>query len=72
VRVGGFNVLLVSNKPWVQPGAQPFRLENTVQFDGSATSFSRDRERLQALLPRLERDFGAWPGFAGIALHEYR
>lgn len=72
VRVGGFNVLLVSNKPFVQPGAQAFKLERTVQFDGSATSFSHDKEHLRALLPRLERDFGAWPGFAGIALHALR
>lgn len=72
VRVGGFNVLVVAATPWVQPGAQGFRLENTVQFDGSATSFHGNKEQLNALLPRLEHDFGAWPGFAGMALHEYR
>lgn len=72
VRVGGFNVLMVARRPWVQPGAQSFRLENAVQFDGSATSFGRNRERLHALLPRLERDFGAWPGFGGIVLHQLR
>jgi hypothetical protein len=54
------------------PGADIFKLAATRELDGSATSFYRRRGELMRLLPRLERDFGAWPGFAGIALHELR
>ncbi|TFW05978.1 hypothetical protein E4K72_10660 [Oxalobacteraceae bacterium OM1] len=52
--------------------ANVFRLADSRQFDGSATSFHADRARLEQLLPGLERDFAAWPTFGGVALHEYR
>lgn len=51
------------------PGAG-FRYSGNRLLDGSATTFQRQPERLQALLPQLERDFSAWPTFAGVAVHD--
>ncbi|MGI4717527.1 MAG: hypothetical protein ACRYF6_04050 [Janthinobacterium lividum] len=72
VTLGGQQVLVLLRRPLALPGAQAYRLSGTREIDGSATTFHQDRNALRALLPRLEADFGAWPGFAGIALHEWR
>jgi len=65
-------VLVLLRQPLAHPDARPYRLTGSRPIDGSATTFHRDKAALRALLPRLEKDFGAWPGFAGIALHELR
>ncbi|KFI06619.1 hypothetical protein JN27_13065 [Massilia sp. BSC265] len=65
-------VLVLLRQPMAHPRAAPYRLVDTRRIDGSATTFHKDKDALRALLPRLEADFGAWPGFAGIALHEIR
>ncbi|MFC0254005.1 hypothetical protein [Massilia consociata] len=70
--VGGQQVLVLLRQPLAHPGAQAYQLTGTRHIDGSATTFHKDKDALRALLPRLEADFGAWPGFAGIALHEIR
>jgi hypothetical protein len=44
----------------------------TRAIDDSATTFQRDKPALERLLPLLEADFGAWDGFGGMAVHEYR
>lgn len=72
VTLGGQQVLVLLRRPLALPGAQAYRLSGAREIDGSATTFHQDRDALRALLPRLEADFGAWPGFAGIALHEWR
>ncbi|MFC5462121.1 hypothetical protein [Massilia niabensis] len=69
---GGHRILVLLRAPAAVPGAAVYRLEGERVFDGSATSFHGDQARLRDLLPRLERDFSAWPGFAGVALHEWR
>lgn len=69
----GDTQVLVLLRQGVQQAAVPrFRLASERLLDGSATSFHGRRGRLQALLPALERDFSAWPGFAGIALHGWQ
>lgn len=69
VEDGGQQVLVLLREPAIVPGAAMFRLDGERLFDGGATSFHADKARLRALLPGLERDFSAWPGFAGVALH---
>jgi hypothetical protein len=68
----GQQVLALLRQPLVLPGAQAYKLTGTRHIDGSATTFHKNKDALRALLPRLEADFSAWPGFAGIALHEWR
>ncbi|WP_313035647.1 hypothetical protein [Massilia alkalitolerans] len=70
--VDGQLVAVLLRQPLAHPRATPYKLVGTRQIDGSATTFHKDKDALRALLPRLEADFGAWPGFAGIALHEWR
>lgn len=70
--VEGQQVLVLLQQPLAHPRALPYTLADTRHIDGSATTFHADKDALRALLPRLEADFGAWPGFAGIALHELR
>jgi hypothetical protein len=72
VHVAGQPVLVLLKEPVANPGAQAFRLHSTNRFDGSATSFHGRTAELLRRLPQLERDFAAWRGFAGIALHELR
>lgn len=72
VEDGGQQVLVLLREPAIVRGATMFRFDSERLFDGSATSFHAGRERLRALLPALENDFSAWPGFAGIALHGWR
>jgi hypothetical protein len=69
----GATQALVLLRQSVQAASAPlYRLSGERTLDGSATSFHGRREDLRALLPALERDFSAWPGFAGIALHGWR
>lgn len=70
--VEGQRVAVLLRQPLAHPRAVPYRLVDSRPIDGSATSFHQNKDALRALLPRLEADFGAWPGFAGIALHEWR
>ncbi len=68
----GQQVLALLRQPMLLPGAQAYKLTGSRHIDGSATTFRKNKDALRALLPRLEADFGAWPGFHGIALHEWR
>lgn len=68
----GQQVLALLRQPLALPGAQAYKLTGTRHIDGSSTTFHKNKDALRALLPRLEADFGAWPGFGGIALHEWR
>lgn len=70
--VDGQQVAVLLRQPLAHPRATPYKLVDTRHIDGSATTFHKDKDALRALLPRLEADFSAWPGFAGIALHEWR
>lgn len=70
--VGGRQVLVLLRQPLAHPRGRPYLLAGSRRIDGSATTFHADKDALRALLPRLEADFGAWPGFGGIALHEIR
>ncbi|QNA89662.1 hypothetical protein G4G28_16460 [Massilia sp. Dwa41.01b] len=64
--------LLVLRAPVKEVTLPRYRLSGERTLDGSATSFYGQRDALRKLLPGLERDFSAWPGFAGIALHGWR
>ena len=70
--IDGQQVAVLLLQPLAHPRAVPYQLVGSRPIDGSATSFHKNKDALRALLPRLEADFGAWPGFAGIALHEWR
>ncbi|WP_152570793.1 hypothetical protein [Massilia sp. LC238] len=70
--IEGQQVAVLLRQPLAHPRALPYQLIDSRPIDGSATSFHKNKDALRALLPRLEADFGAWPGFAGIALHEWR
>lgn len=70
--VDGQQVAVLLRQPLAHPRALPYTLVDSRPIDGSATSFHQNKDALRALLPRLEADFGAWPGFAGIALHEWQ
>jgi hypothetical protein len=51
------------------PGAKAYRFSHSRKIDGSSTSFFQQPSALMGLLPTLEKQFGAWSSFAGIALH---
>ena len=54
------------------PGARIYALAGSRTVDGSATTFNRDKAAMLRLLPQLEKVFGAWNSFDGMALHELR
>lgn len=65
-------LLVLLRQPARNAGVPLYRFSSERTLDGSATSFHADKTALRRLLPGLERDFAAWPGFAGIALHGWR
>jgi len=71
-QAGETPVLVLLRQPAKTAAGQLFRFSSERILDGSATSFYGDKDKLRELLPELERDLGAWPGFAGIALHGWR
>jgi hypothetical protein len=71
-QAGATQVLVLLRQPVKAASAPLYRLAGERTLDGSATSFHGRRDGLRALLPALERDFSAWPAFAGIALHGWR
>ncbi|QNB00558.1 hypothetical protein [Massilia sp. Se16.2.3] len=68
----GARALVLLRAPVKEATLPRYRLSGERTLDGSATSFYGQRDALRKLLPGLERDFSAWPGFAGIALHGWR
>lgn len=70
--VDGHKILLLLKVAAPHPQAQTYALSGNRPVDGSATTFHTDKPALLRLLPQLERTFGAWKSFAGIALHELR
>lgn len=71
-QAGEVPVLVLLRQPVKGASATLYRFSSERTLDGSATSFHADKAALRKLLPELERDLGAWPGFAGIALHGWR
>jgi len=65
-------LLVLLRQPVKVPNASLYRFSSERTLDGSATSFHGNKATLRELLPGLERNLGAWPGFAGIALHGWR
>ena len=54
------------------PQGRMYAFSGSRTIDGSATTFHRDKSGMMRLLPQLERVFGAWKSFDGMALHELR
>ena len=52
------------------PDGKAYALSHQTRAPGSAVTFQGRWRSLEALLPRLESIWSAWPAFAGIALHE--
>ena len=70
VEIEGRQVLVLLRAPVAH--AHAFIQTGSRAIDGSATTFHRDKAALVRLLPQLEKVFGAWTSFSGIALHELR
>ena len=64
-------LLLLQQQAQDLPGEKAYRFSYSRKIDGSGTSFFRQPNALMVLLPTLEKQFGAWSSFAGIALHGY-
>ena len=71
-QAGETPVLVLLRQPAKAAAGSLYRFSSERILDGSATSFYGDKDRLRRLLPELERDLGAWAGFAGVALHGWR
>lgn len=62
-------VLLLLQQAEDLPEGKAYSFSYSRKIDGSSTSFSLQPNKLMGLLPTLEKKFGAWSSFAGIALH---
>lgn len=71
-RIDGQPLVLLLKVPAAHPQAQAYAQDGSRTVEGAATSFHTDRRALRELLPRLERTFGAWDSFGGIAVHGLR
>jgi hypothetical protein len=72
VQLGKQHFLLMLRQPMENPHGTALRALGAYNITGSATSFYGDAAGLLRLLPALESVFSAWPGFAGMALHEIK
>ncbi|WP_314445066.1 hypothetical protein [Massilia timonae] len=68
----GQKVLMLLKVPAAQDEAQAYALAGRRDIAGSATTFHFDKPALMRLLPQLERGFGAWKSFGGMAVHALR
>ena len=68
----GQKVLMLLKVPAAQDEAQAYALAGRRDIAGSATTFHFDQPALMRLLPQLERGFGAWKSFGGMAVHALR
>ncbi len=70
--IGGQPVLVLLKVPAAQDEAVAYLFGRRRDIAGSATTFHFDKPALMRLLPQLERSFGAWKSFGGMAVHELR
>ena len=75
IAIGPHHVMLefdgVLSFPASSPVVQMFLHSHVTPVPGSGVTFAGRRDALLTLLPELERLWGAWPAFAGTALHEF-
>lgn len=69
-RVGEITILLRLAKPEGNTGGIAFSLTQEITVSGEAVSFHGRLDEMKKRLPQLEHSLGAWPTFAGLALHE--
>ena len=62
-------LVLLKEQAQAMPEGKAYRFSHSRKIDGSGTSFFQQPGELMKLFPTLETQFGAWPSFAGIALH---
>lgn len=70
--LGGQKILLLQQVPAAHAQAQAYALAASQEIDAADASFHADKGALMRLLPQLERTFGAWESFGGMALHDLR
>lgn len=70
LKIGDTDVLLRREGQAANPHGAAYSLTTQTVMPGERVSFHRHRDRLTRILPELERSLGAWPSFAGLALHE--
>ena len=70
--LGGQKILLLQQVPAAHDKAQAYALAASQEIDAADASFHSDKGALMRLLPQLERTFGAWESFGGMALHDLR
>ncbi len=75
ISIGTKQALLLFDRPLTAPNAwgevRMFAYTHTTPLPGGAVSFAGQRQALLTLLPELENLWRAWPGFSGVALHEF-
>lgn len=67
--VGDHQALVQLKRRHPNPKGQAFAWSRDSIFRGSTLTFHGAMDRLDALVPDLEKAFGLWPSFGGIALH---
>ncbi|MES3022882.1 MAG: hypothetical protein V4857_15015 [Pseudomonadota bacterium] len=71
VTLGEQAVLVEFDGALALPGGSSFDFSHQTMSDGGRVGFAKQRPALVQLLPELESLWSAWPGFAGVALHEF-
>ncbi|PWF55383.1 hypothetical protein [Massilia glaciei] len=71
VALGDQAVLVEFDGARALPGASSFGFSHQTMSDGGRVGFAEKRAALLRLLPELESLWRAWPGFSGVALHEF-
>jgi hypothetical protein len=71
IELGGQPVLALLDKPAAVSTGRAFAFSHQTGAPGGAVTFRGKTRELVALTAQLEAEWAAWPGFAGVALHEF-
>jgi hypothetical protein len=69
VPVGGQHALLLLRSAQKNPLGESYALASRSPMPGSSLTFNGRESTVDAMLPGLVSGFGAWPAYAGVALH---
>ncbi len=67
--LGERSVLMLLARPVRLDGALVYERRDSIPVNFDGVSFNGKETRLEELAPQLERRFGAWQSFAGLAIH---
>jgi hypothetical protein len=71
IDLAGMSFAILLKEAKSNPMGVSLAFSHAVLSPARRLTFHGDEDKLLELIPRLEKEFAAWPSFKGIALHEF-